>query len=52
MTKMQSLKGSPLSGGRRRRTRRRRTRRNKRNKRGRGPFSFLKKKPKSEQTNV
>ena len=46
---MQSLKGSPLSGGRRRRTRRRRSRRNKR---GRGPFSFLKKKPKSEQTNV
>lgn len=49
MTKIQSLKGSPLSGGRRRKTRRRRTRRNKR---GRGPFSFLKKKPKSEQPNV
>ena len=45
MSKMQSLKGSPLSGGRRRRTRKRRTRRDKR---GRGPFSFLKKKPKSE----
>lgn len=46
---MQSLKGSPLSGGRKRRTRRRRSRRNKR---GRGPFSFLKKKPKPEQTDV